>query len=64
MSAPRTRKAWRVTSVYLSVSDVNNGISFPDIRVLRDRHLDRVMPELPPEAASVSRMALRKLLHA
>lgn len=84
MSAPRTRKAWRVTvrgydhestvyapnagkaryEVFLDVSDVNDGISFPDIRVSRDRHLDRVMPELPPEAAGVSRMALRKLLHA
>ncbi|MFT8369283.1 MAG: hypothetical protein ABF646_11090 [Acetobacter papayae] len=84
MSAPRTRKAWRVTvrgydfestvyapsagkaryEVFLEVSDVNGGLSFPDIRVLRDRHLDRVMPELPPEAAGVSKMALRKLLHA
>ncbi|MFT8506658.1 hypothetical protein [Acetobacter sp.] len=84
MSAPRTRKAWRVTvrgydfestvyaptagkaryEVFLGISDVNNAISFPDIRVLRHRGMDRSMPELPPEAAGVSKMALEKLLHA
>lgn len=50
--------------VFLDVSDTNNAISFPDIRVLRYRGMDRSMPGLPPEAAGVSKMALEKLLHA
>lgn len=84
MSAPRTRKAWRVTvrgydfestvyaatagkaryKVFLDVSDVNDGLSFPDIRVLRQPGSDMEMPDLPPEAAGVSKAALLKLLHA
>lgn len=50
--------------VYLSVSDADNRISFPDIRVRRDSGKDRVLPALPLEAAGVSRTALEKLLHA
>ncbi|OUJ10150.1 hypothetical protein HK26_11605 [Acetobacter okinawensis] len=84
MSAPRIRKAWRVTvcgydfestvyahsagkaryQVFLDVTDTNNAISFPDIRVLRHRGMDRIMPEIPTEAEGVSKIALAKLLHA
>ena len=50
--------------VYLNVSDVNDGISFPDIQVRRDSGNDIALPAFPPEVGSVSRRALEKLLHA
>lgn len=49
---------------YLSASDCNDAVTFADIRVLRKRNSDIILPPIPTEATSVSKIALEKLLHA
>ncbi|MCG0998156.1 hypothetical protein [Acetobacter persici] len=50
--------------VYLDVSDCNDAVKFADIKVLRNKTADVVLPDLPGAAKNVTQHALEKLLHA